>query len=99
MFCNLIIFSDYIFVDQQGVKHGGILQSVMSKLRKKHHFSVDVKKKDFVFAKCIVCESLKDLISKLRRNISDVKEYELNLKKPLTLRVVQKLVPYLEVQV
>ncbi len=28
-----------------------------------------------------MCESLKDLISKLGKNISDVKEYELKLKK------------------
>jgi len=42
---------------------GGISQSVMSILKKRHHLNVDVRKKGFVFAKCIMCESLKDLIS------------------------------------
>jgi hypothetical protein len=46
----------------------------MSRLRKRHHFNVDVRKKGFVFAKCIVCESLKDLISKLGKNNSDAIE-------------------------
>jgi hypothetical protein len=55
----------------------------MSRLRKKCHLNVDVRKKSFVFAKCIVYESLKDLISKLEKNISDAKEYELKLRKHL----------------
>jgi hypothetical protein len=55
----------------------------MNRLRKRHHFNVDVKKRGYVFAKCIVCELLKDLISKLEKNNSDVKEYELKLKKHL----------------
>jgi hypothetical protein len=53
----------------------------MNMLRKIHHFNVDAKKKGFVFAKCIVCESPKDLISKLGRNYHYVREYELKLKK------------------
>jgi hypothetical protein len=52
-------------------------------LRKRHHLNVDVRKKDFVFAKCSLCESLKDLVSKLGRNSSDAREYELKLKKRL----------------
>jgi hypothetical protein len=55
----------------------------MSKLRKRHHLNVDVRERGFVFAKCTMCESLKDLISKLGRNNNDGKEYELKLKKHL----------------
>jgi hypothetical protein len=53
----------------------------MSRLRKIHHLYVDVRKRGSVFAKCIMCESLKDLILKLGKNNGDVKEYELKLKK------------------
>jgi hypothetical protein len=59
------------------------LQSTMSELKKKHHFNVDVKKRDSIFEKCTMCESLKDLISKLENNNNDAKEYELKLKKHL----------------
>ncbi len=55
----------------------------MNKLRKRHHFNVDVRKRGFVFAKCIMCESLKDLISKLVNNIIDVRKYELKLRRHL----------------
>jgi hypothetical protein len=48
----------------------------MNKLKKRHDLNVDVRKKGSIFAKCIVCETLRDLISKLGRNSSDVKEYE-----------------------
>jgi hypothetical protein len=60
---------------------GRIFQLVMSKLRKKHHVNVDVQKRGLIFAKFIVCESLKDLISKLGRNNNDAKKYELELRK------------------
>jgi len=59
----------------------GIFQSTMSRLRKKHHLNVDMWKRGLLLAKCIICESLKDLISKLGRNNIDAKEYELKLKK------------------
>jgi hypothetical protein len=59
----------------------GISQSIMSRLRKKHHLNVDVWKRGLLLAKCIICESLKDLISKLGRNNIDAKKYELKLKK------------------
>jgi hypothetical protein len=55
----------------------------MNKLRKRHDLNVDVRKKGFIFSKCIVCETLKDLISKLGRNNNDVREYELKLRKHL----------------
>jgi hypothetical protein len=55
----------------------------MSRLRKKHHFNADVRNKGFIFAKCIVCKSLKDLISKLGNNNNDMKEYEVKLEKHL----------------
>jgi hypothetical protein len=48
---------------------GGIFQSTTNRLRKRHHLNVDVRKQDFVFAKCTSCESLKDKISKLRKII------------------------------
>jgi len=53
----------------------------MNRLRKIHQLNVDVRKKGSIFAKCTLCESLKDLISKLGRNNDDAKEYELKLKK------------------
>ncbi len=56
---------------------------MMSKLRKRHHLNVDVRKRGSIFAKCIVCESLKDLMLKFRRNNSDTKEYEVKLRKHL----------------
>jgi hypothetical protein len=62
---------------------GGISQFVMNRLRKKHHFNVHVRERGFVFAKYIVCKSLKDSISKLGRNNIDAREYELKLKKHL----------------
>jgi hypothetical protein len=43
--------------------------------------NMDVRKKGFVFAKCTICESLKDLISKARKNNPSVKEHEIKLKK------------------
>jgi len=53
----------------------------MSRLRKRHNLNVDVRKQGFVFTKCIVCESLKDLISKLGKNCNEVLEYEAKLRK------------------
>jgi hypothetical protein len=50
----------------------------MSQLRKKKHLNVDVQKRGFVLAKCTVCESLKDLISKARKNNLCVKSMKLN---------------------
>jgi hypothetical protein len=55
----------------------------MIKLRRRHHFNVDVRKKGSIFAKCTMCESLKELISKLVNNIIDVRKYELKLRKYL----------------
>ncbi len=39
---------------------------------------MDMWKRGFVFAKCTICESLKDLISKVRKNNPSVKEHEIN---------------------
>jgi hypothetical protein len=43
--------------------------------------NVDVWKRGSVFAKCTTCESLKDLISKARKNNLSVKEHDIKLKK------------------
>jgi hypothetical protein len=40
----------------------------MNHLKKKIHLNVDVKKCGSNFAKCTICESLKDLISKVGQN-------------------------------
>jgi hypothetical protein len=79
MICFLIT---YLQINKE-LNIGGISQSVMNRLRKRHHFIVDVGKKGSIFANCIVCEYFKDSISKLGKNSSDVKEYELKLKKYL----------------
>jgi hypothetical protein len=53
----------------------------MSPLRKKHHLNVDVKKCGSHFAKCTICESLKDLISKVGENNVGAKAHEMKLQK------------------
>jgi hypothetical protein len=58
-----------------------IFQCAMSRLGKKYHFNVDVPKRGSTFAKCIICESLKDLISKVGKNSVNTKEHELKLKR------------------
>jgi hypothetical protein len=40
----------------------------MNQLKKKYHLNVDVQKRGSTFTKYIVCESLKDLISKVGKN-------------------------------
>jgi hypothetical protein len=55
---------------------GSIYQSIMSRLRKRHH-----RKQGFVFVKCTVYESLKDLISRLGKNSNEALKYEAKLKK------------------
>jgi hypothetical protein len=52
-------------------------------LRKRYHFNVDVRKKRSIFTKCTICESLRDLISKLGKNSNDARKYEIWLKKHL----------------
>jgi hypothetical protein len=52
----------------------------MSRLRKKYHLNVDVKKHDSTFANCTICESLKDLISKVGKNNVGAKEHEMKLR-------------------
>jgi hypothetical protein len=58
-----------------------VTQFVMSWLRKKHHFNVDVQKKGSTFANCTICESLKDLISKVGKNNVSANKHELKLKR------------------
>jgi hypothetical protein len=58
-----------------------VSQSRMSQLRKKFHINVYVRKKGLTSIKCTVCESLKDLISKVGKNSANVKEHELKLKR------------------
>jgi hypothetical protein len=53
----------------------------MNQLRKKKHLNVDVRKRGSIYAKCNVCESLKDLISKAGKNNPSVKEHEIKLNK------------------
>jgi len=53
----------------------------MNQLRKKYHLNVDVLKRCSTFAKCTICESLKDLISKVKKNNASAKEHELKLKR------------------
>jgi hypothetical protein len=56
-------------------------QYVISPLKKKGHWNVDVMIWGFNFVKCIMCEWLKDLISKLKNNSDGVKEHEMKLQK------------------
>ncbi len=42
-----------------------VFQSFMNRLKKKYHLNVDVQKRGSTFAKYTVCESLKDLTSKV----------------------------------
>ncbi len=58
-----------------------VFQFVMSQLMKKYHFNVNVQKRGSTFAKCIVCESLKNLISKVGKNSASAKEHEFKLKR------------------
>jgi hypothetical protein len=53
----------------------------MNWLKNKKHLNVDVWKKGSIFAKCTISESLKDLISKARKNNPFVKEHEIKLNK------------------
>jgi len=53
----------------------------MIRLRKKHHLNIDVQKWGSIFAKCIICEYLKYLISKLVNHNNSVFEYEMKLRK------------------
>jgi hypothetical protein len=50
-------------------------------LKKEKGLNMDVQKREFIFAKFIICESLKDLTSKIRKKNPNVKEYEIKLKK------------------
>jgi hypothetical protein len=53
----------------------------MNQLKRKYYLNVDVLKRGSTFTKCTVCESLKGLISKVRKNNVSVKEHELKLKR------------------
>jgi hypothetical protein len=80
---NMIFFLiTYLQINKE-LNIGGISQYVMNRLRKRHHFNVDVRKKGSIFVNCIVCEYFKNSISKLGKNSNDVKKYELKLKKYL----------------
>ncbi len=41
---------------------------------------MDVQKRGLTFVKCIVCESLKDLIPKVEKNCANIEEHEMKLK-------------------
>jgi len=49
----------------------------MNWLKERWHLNVNVRKKGSSFTKCIVCEFLMGLISKVGKNNIDVKEQEL----------------------
>jgi len=53
----------------------------ISQLTKKCHLNVDVQKRGFTFAKCTICESLKDLISKVGKSSASGKEAQMKLKR------------------
>jgi len=79
-----LIYIYIVFVGWQINKESnieGIFQSAMSRLRKRHPLNVNVRKRGSVFAKCTICESLKDLISKLGKNSNESLEYETKLIK------------------
>jgi hypothetical protein len=65
----------------KGLNIDEVSQFAMSQLRKKYHFNVDVQKRGSTFAKCIVCEYLKDLMSKVGKNSVNAKEHKLKLKR------------------
>jgi hypothetical protein len=52
----------------------------MSRL-KKNNLNMDVWNNFIFFAKCTICESLKDLISKVGKNNPCVKKHDIKLKK------------------
>jgi hypothetical protein len=53
----------------------------MSRLKKRHHLNVNMQKQGSMFVKCIVCESLKNLISKLGKNSNGALKYEVKIRK------------------
>jgi len=65
--------------DQQGNKHWINLSICYKSFEKRGHLNVDVRIHGFNFVKCIICESLKDLISKLEKNSDGAKEHEMKL--------------------
>jgi len=52
----------------------------MSQLKKKYDFNIDVQIRGSNFAKCAICESLKNFISKVGKSNASGKEHELKLK-------------------
>ncbi len=81
---SLLYLCFFVFVGWKISKElsvGGIFQFAMTRLRKRHHLNVDVQKQGPMFAKCIVCESLKNLISKLGKKSNEVLKYEAKLRK------------------
>jgi hypothetical protein len=59
----------------------------MSQLRRKYHLNADVQKRGLTFAKCIVCESLKDLIPKVEKNCANIEEHEMKLKDMAIIKI------------
>jgi hypothetical protein len=81
---SLIFLFFFVFVGWQISKElciGHISQFAMSRLRKRHHLNVNVWKWRSMFVKCTICESLKDLISKLGKNSNAALEYDAKLRK------------------
>jgi hypothetical protein len=65
-----------IFTNKQGVKHWRYFSVCDEQVKEETPFQCWCKKKKgSIFAKCNVCESLKDLISKLGKNRNNVIKY------------------------
>jgi hypothetical protein len=73
-FCVILQISKELNIDEAS-------QSTMNRLKRKFHLNFNVQKRGSTFTKCIVCESLKDLISKVGKNNASANEHELKLKR------------------
>jgi cytochrome c2 len=71
-FIVLIFFTMFLHISKE-LNIASISQFAMNMLKKKHHLNVDAQKRRSIFTKCIMCESFKDLISKLGKNNTNVK--------------------------
>ncbi len=78
---NFLCFHIVLLQISKELSISGISQSTMNRLRKRYHQNVNVQKQGSVFAKCTVCESLKNLISKVGRNSNEAIKYEEKLRK------------------
>jgi hypothetical protein len=71
VYCSYLFH--YVFTYKQGVKHCKYFSIYNEDVEEEHRLNVDVQKRRLIFTKCIMCESLKDLISELGKNNTNVK--------------------------